>query len=178
MFDKGHGHMLFLILAVLLPGIACAQPRSAGITFCFSGIGLSYEQQMSDDSFGEFCLRAETSEIFLGREGKPGVSTSFTWNLVLQEWKTVDSCSIRMFAGPGAMIGFGRDYKNDSGLFYGLKGRFGVEMHSARGVCISVCIAPVVGQHIVRLEESLATRYYKNGLIYGLAPEIGMKYCF
>lgn len=168
---------VFVVL-LMTAGLSSAQPKSAGISFCFSGTGISYEHSLADGNFLEMMLKTETSEAFLGHKGGLGGSASFTWNIVFKEWQTVDGCPVRMFAGPGVAIGFGPDYKAPPGLFYGLKGRFGVEFLSRRGVCVSACIAPVLGQHIIWWDDAARMKYYRNGLLYGLAPEIGIRYIF
>lgn len=168
-----------LLAAVLWMGAAYAQPKSVGVDWCYSGIALAYEHTVDGrGNFVEICLKAETGEMFNGREERPGASVSFTWNMILEEWTSHDRETVRLFAGPGIAAGFGRDYRTQTGALFGLKGKVGVECLFARGVTVSASIAPVFGQHIVRLDESIGTRLYRNGLIYGLVPEIGIKYSF
>lgn len=167
------------LAAILWMGTAYAQPKSVGVNWCYSGIALAYEHTVDGrGNFVEICLKAETGEMFNGREGRPGASASFTWNIVLKEWTSRDGERVRFYAGPGLAVGAGRDFKTQNGLMFGLKGKAGFECMFRRGVTVSASVAPVFGQHIVRLDESIGMRYYRNGLIYGLVPEIGIKYSF
>lgn len=168
-----------MITLLLWLGVADAQPKSVGVNWCYSGIGLAYEHTVDGrGNFVEICLKAETGEMFNGREEWPGASASFTWNMVLKEWTSHDGERVRLYAGPGLAAGFGQDYRMQKGALFGLKGKVGVECLFKRGVTVSASIAPVFGQHIVRLEESIGTMFYRNGLIYGLVPEIGIRYSF
>lgn len=170
--------LLLASLAFLHQTALHARPKSAGAVFCFSGIGLSYEHTVDNESFLDFTLRAEMAELFLGREEIPGCSFSFTWNIVIKEWLSGEGERVRLYIGPGAVTGIGKDFRTEYGFFFGLKGKVGVEWLFKRGVCISAGIAPVFGQHVVRMEDSIRMRGYRNGLLYGLAPEIGIKHMF
>ena len=170
--------ILLTLVAMLSHTTLSAQPKSAGATFCFSGIGLSYEYATDPLNFIDISIRAEMSELFLGREEIPGCSVSFTWNTVLNEWNTDEGDKIRFFIGPGAALGLGKDFKTDYGFLFGLKGKIGMECIYRRGICISASLSPILGQHVVRLEDKISMRGYRNGIIYGFAPEVGIKYCF
>lgn len=164
---------------LLLPDLLCAQPKSVGATFSFTGIGICYEHSLAkENSFVQVNLRAETPEVFIGRQNMPGCSASFTWNIILKELLSPDGNTIKVFAGPGAAIGWGHDFKERDGLFFGLKGSLGVECDFSRNVTLSASIAPVVGPHIVFHYDHLTMRYYRNGIQYALVPEIGIKYKF
>ena len=45
-------------------------------------------------------------------------------------------------------------------------------------LAISAAISPIIGSHIVFGEAMTSMKYYRNGLLYGLIPEIGIKYMF
>ena len=54
---------------LLLPDLLCAQPKSVGATFSFTGIGICYEHSLAkENSFVQVNLRAETPEVFIGRQ--------------------------------------------------------------------------------------------------------------
>ncbi len=156
-----------------------AQPKSLGATFSFTGFAISYEHELNrGESFIETSIKAETSEVFLYRSETPGISGSITWNFPVSEWESEEGNKLPFFAGPGITAGCNRDYRLPIGAFFGLKGRVGVECNFSRNVVISAFISPVIGSHVVFYSDHLTMRYYKNGLIYGLTPEIGIKYRF
>ena len=164
-------------VALLTASVSYAQPKAAGATFSFKGISLSYEHCMND-SFLEASLKAETAETFLYRSECPGISGSLTWNFRIREWISSEGNTITVFAGPGLIAGYGPDFKRQSGLFYGLKGRAGIECDFERNVVISLAVSPIIGSHIVFHTDHISMNPYLNGLIYSVLPEIGIKYRF
>lgn len=173
--------LLFVVVSAFLVShtVTSAQPKSFGATFSFTGFALSYEHELSNiESFIEASFKAETSEIFLYKTGVPGVSCSIIWNIPLKTWKSGEGNKLTFFAGSGITVGCGNDYDLPYGVFFGLKGRVGVECNFARNVVISASVSPVIGSHIVFYNDHLTMRYYKNGLLYSLIPEIGIKYRF
>lgn len=156
-----------------------AQPKALGMSFSFNNIGVSYEHFSSDGNFTEFALNAKFSEMFLGRQDNYGGDASFTWNLKIGEIMTSEGNPVTFFAGPGAVVGWGANFKTVPGVYLGIKGRVGAECaFSRRNVTISAYIAPVFGAHVSEAEGSIKMDYYKNGLIYAWIPEIGIKYRF
>ena len=126
----------------------------------------------------EMALAADVSEAFLYRTTYPGVSLSVTWNQIFSSWELKDGTKMSLFAGPGIAAGYGKDYKTGHGYFFGLKGRAGVECQFERRITISACISPILGMHVIPHSEYLSLKYYRNGLLYSLVPEIGIKYRF
>lgn len=156
-----------------------SQPKSLGAAFSFSSLGIIYEHKLkTTDSFIELALKAETAEWFAGRSRFPGNSCSLTWNMVFKEWESSEGNTIRLFAGPGVMIGYAMDLMDSEGYIFGLKGRLGGECFFKRNVSISLSMNPVLGSHIVNHPDHYTMKYYKNGLIYSIVPEIGIKYRF
>lgn len=175
---KSRHRIMIPIIAILNLGILNAQPKSIGANYCFSGVSFSYEHSIDQEIFLDFTAKAELSELFQGREEYPGCSLSITCNSVIKEWESEGGERVRFLIGSGAAIGIGKDFKTDYGLFFGLKGRAGLEWIFDRGACISMNLSPILGQHVVRTEDAIRMKGYRNGLIFGLAPEIGIKYCF
>ena len=172
-------HILLYVLTAFFPvGILNAQPESAGTAFSYGYIGLEYQHALSEDTFLNICLKAETGEMFSGRSTYPGICTSFSWNLILKTWTSRNGNPIDLFAGPGALIGYGPDFKERNGISFGLKGRLGVQCRFARNCSISLAIAPTMGMHMVFHKEYISLNYFKNGLIYGFIPELGIRYWF
>ena len=158
---------------------ASAQPKSAGATFSFTGLGVSYEHDFSEyDSFLDITLKSEHPEYLLGRSSYPGISAGIGWNIIIREWKSTEGNTLRFFAGPGAVAGYAADRKVIDGVFFGVKGRVGGECEFTRNILISISISPIIGAHIIMQQGDFSMKYYKNGLIYSLVPEIGIKYCF
>ena len=170
--------MLLVFVALIWQCSLSARPKSAGAAFCLSGISLSYEHETDKYNFLDFSIKTELADLYFGKGDRAGYSLSFTWNNVVKEWKSDNGERMRFYIGPGAAIGYGKDLKTDYGLFFGLKGRVGYECLFERGVCLSVGIAPVFGQHVTKSDEAIVMRGYRNGLIYGLTPEIGIRYSF
>ena len=167
-----------IIMGCTSVSYAYAQPKSLGTSYSFSGMALSYEHYLTNDSFAEISLKGETGEMFMGRTEIPGVSASFTWNMKIYDWTSRNGNTVSIFAGPGLTAGWGEDLKKPSGGFIGLKGRVGGECSFNRKVIISVSISPVIGTHAVLLEDSIRMTYYRNGLLGAVIPEIGIKYRF
>lgn len=179
---KWRGFIHGLVTATFLMAMShnlYAQPKSVGATFSFSGFSLSYEHALNrNSSFVEASLKAETAEIFLYRASIPGISGSVTWNIPLKEWDSADGNRLTFFAGPGLVAGYGQDYKMPAGVFFGLKGRVGVECDFSRNVIISAFLSPVLGSYVEFYRDHLIMRMYRNGILCALSPEVGVKYRF
>ncbi len=179
------GRLCIYVLAVLiflssLSTFSYAQPKALGATLSYSGAAISYEHLLQDNekSFIELSLKAECGEFTSERASHPGVSASLTWNSILKQWKSTEGNTISIFAGPGVVVGYGNDYKTAEGMFLGIKGRAGVECEFSRNVIIAASISPIIGSHVIYNHGLMSMKYYKNGLIYSLVPEIGIKYRF
>lgn len=171
--------MIFLAAFTLLPVSLCAQPKSIGAYFSFHETAVCYEHGVDDDnSFMEIALRAECSELYIGRARYPGVSASATWNIVIGKWQSSEGSAVSLFAGPGAILGYARDFNTPYGLFFGIRGKIGVEYRFIRNICLSASISPSLCSHIRSEDGHRSMRYYRNGLIYGLVPGVGIKYIF
>lgn len=172
-------HILTIALLCLVMVQTVAQPKSAGASFSYTGLGLCYEHEFPENSsFVELALKCEMSQFISGRTDCPGLSVGLTWNTTIKEWASCEGNTLRFFAGPGVIVGYGTDHKRIYGAFCGLKGRVGGECEFARNALISISISPIIGTHIVMSQGVLTMNIYRNGLIYGLVPEIGIRYRF
>lgn len=175
------GRIMFIVLATFLfMGRSDAQSKTVGSTYSFAGIGVVYEYVIDDDTFAEFQLKAETAPVLFtfGTE-MPGISASFTWNMVFASTESRNGNTISFFAGPGAALGISEDIKGPAGLFFGLKGRIGGECtFLSRNVSLSVSLSPVLGAHIRKERDMITMLPYKFGLLSAIMPEIGIKYAF
>lgn len=162
----------------ILVGVLHAQPKSMGTSYSFGGSGISYEHTLTNDSFAGISLKAETAEMFMGKTDHPGISASFTWNLILREWSSRNGNRINVFAGPGLALGWAPDIRKGEGAFLGLAGRFGIECSFSRMIQISLSISPIIGTHAEFLEDSIRMTHYLSGLTYSALPEIGIRISF
>ncbi len=168
--------------AVMMMSAAVMQsrPKSLGVVQSFRGFMVSYEHFRSEDCF----ISAETgvlmTEMFLGQMKTPGFTAGLGWNFVFFRKDIDEYAFLRLYAGPGLAAGYSTDFRNRGqyGPFFGICGRLGVECEFARGLTLSAGITPSLGAHVVILNESVKMTLYKNGLVYGLVPEIGIKYNF
>ena len=114
----------------------------------------------------------------------PGGSVSFTWNDILGSTTSRNGNRISFFAGAGAAAGYCKDFRVKRkeqvryGSFFGLKGRAGVRIEYDRNINITAAIAPVLGMHLFRKEETVMMRYYRYGLLQTLMPELTISYRF
>lgn len=157
---------------------ADAQPRSLGTTYSFSGIGIEYEHDLKRDCFINTDIRTEMLAFFMNKNDIPGISASFSCNFIIREWSSRNDNTISFFAGPGVTIGISHDLRKDNGFLIGLKGRVGVECWFDRNVAASICLNPIIGSHLTVVDDHVVMKYYKNGLINAILPEIGIKYTF
>lgn len=179
MYANTHKILVTLIVSFLYIGISYAQPRSIGTAYSLSGCCISYEHTIGEDSFIESEIKAELGEIFANRADVPGVSASFTWNHVIRSWVSAEGNEVRMYTGPGLAIGKCKDFMMKDGAFFGLKCRFGADCSFlGRKIIISACVAPILGTHMKITDNLLEMRYYRNGLISAIVPEIGIRYMF
>lgn len=170
--------LTIMIMTVLCLGNLSAQPKTVGISFCFSGIGVEYGHQVDMNSFAEFQLKAETTHVFTSFAPYPGFSGSVFWNVIFARHLSRNGNEIRLYAGPGLSAGFSRDILTLEGPFFGLRGRIGGECTFSRGVALRVSLSPMIGMHLRSENKMMGMRLYKTGLLYSIMPEIGISYPF
>ena len=176
--------LLVITLTTAFLSETCAQERSIGTSWSFSGIGLAYDHQVKETTFVHVGAQLEMTETFIGRARVPGGSVSVTWNDILGSTTSRNGNRINFFAGAGAAAGYCKDFRVKrkeqvrSGSFFGLKGRAGVRIEYDRNINITAAIAPVLGMHLYRKEETVMMRYYRYGLLQTLMPELTISYRF
>lgn len=176
--------LLVITLTMAFLSDSFAQERSIGTSWSFSGVGLTFDQQIKETAFVHFGAQLEMSETFLGRARVPGASLSFTWNDIIGSTTSRNGNRICFFTGAGAAAGYCKDFRVRRkeqiryGSFFGLKGRAGVRIEYDRKVNITVAIAPVLGMHLYIKDETLMMRYYRYGLLQTLMPELTISYRF
>lgn len=169
-------HTLFVAFICCLD--SHAQSKALSSSWSYNGIGIGYEQHIDEKKFIQVDLRSEFTELFYDNKAPAGVSASFTWNVIFAQHPSRHGNKIIYFAGPGASIGWAKDIKAAAGLFFGLKGRIGAQCIFDRGLALSVSASPVIGMHASAKKNAINMRLYRNGLTYGLLPEVGIKYLF
>lgn len=158
---------------------ADGQTKAVSSVWSLSGIGIGYEHYYSDDDYFQMDIKAMTDDIFIKEQWNPEVSVSMTWNMVFAERISDNGNRIYFYAGPGAVGGWCRDYKAQAGAIFGFKGRLGAECtFASRHVSICASLSPELAMHICRKNGGTYMRLYRHGIIFGLLPEIGIKYAF
>ncbi len=155
-----------------------AQPKAIGTSYSFSGLGITYEHHLGSDCFINADVRAEMAALFIDRKNDSGISASVSCNFIIKEWKSRNDNTISIFAGPGIALGLSQDLYKEMGYFFGLKGKIGTECRFDRNISISIALNPVLGSHVIIMDEHIEMKYFKNGLINTILPEIGIKYTF
>lgn len=166
------------MMMVSCAGKISAQDNSIGMSYSFNHIGICYERDISQDTFMNLCIAAETGEILLDRTGAPGISASFTWNTILAGRQFNESDRIDFYVGPGVHVGWSQDYRKDKGISFGLKGSVGMRFRFARNAEISLCVSPVIGLHLTLQKGSMKMEYYRYGLLDAVIPVAGIRYRF
>jgi hypothetical protein len=167
-----------MILAVASVHTASAQMKTLGTSWSLSGIGVFYEKHSSAQTFIHISVQAEMGEMFRGTTPYSGLSAAFTWNHIFAQVESRNGTPVQFYAGPGIAAGASKDFDGPRGLFFGLKGRLGVQCLYKRKVNISVAVAPVIGIQLAKIDENFVTRAYRNGLLHTIVPEIGISYRF
>lgn len=165
-------------LTIAFYGTAHAQNNAIGTSWSFSGIGITYERNVSEDAFAQVSLQAEMAETFIGRAMHPGLSAAFSWNLVFAQIESRNGNQVRFYAGPGLAAGISQDIKTPPGLFVGLKGRLGMQCIFDRRINISLALSPVLGIYVSKEDEYINARAYRHGLLRAFMPEVGISYRF
>lgn len=168
--------LLFILAMLMVADAACAQSRALGCTFSYSGTGISYEHRMDDESFIDAQLRAETASVFTYGSKLPGVSASFTWNMIFASTESVNGNCVRFYGGPGLALGMAEDLNASAGMYFGLKGRVGCECVFPRRIILSFSLSPLLGAHLKRVNSGTTMLPFKMGLLHGIMPEVGIKY--
>lgn len=178
MHDGFKRYLLVCLTVFTVMSFAHAQPRSIGTSYSFSGIEVEYEHNLNKECFINTGIRAEMLANFMNKNDLPGISASVSCNFIIKEWASKNDNVISIFAGPGVALGVTHDFRKDIGFFLGMKGRVGAECSFDRNVSVSICLNPILGSHFTIADEHVVMKYYKNGLINAILPEIGIKYIF
>lgn len=173
-----HKVLVTLILTLIMLDIADARPRSLGATFSYAGWGLAYEHSVKDGGMLEICLRSELSDRFRDMDKAAGMSASFTYGITLTEWISSKGMPLKLNAGPGAYLAWTEDFRQGIGAAFGLKGRICMECCFERNVILTFGAAPVVGVHLRIMEDHVSMKLFRNGLLFSIMPEIGVRYRF
>lgn len=170
---------LTLITAFNPGNRALGQSKAISTIWSFDGIGIGYEFYTADSDFIQIDIKAETDDIFIKTRWIPSATASLTLNMIFAERHTRNGNILCFYAGPGAVVGWGKDHNRTVGAIFGIKGRIGTECRfTQKHASISVSIAPELGMHISNKEGNAHMRLYRYGLMQSFMPEIGIKYEF
>ena len=86
MHDALKRTVFIFIVACAAMSYGHAQPKTLGTTFSFSGIGLTYEHYLNDESFINADIKSEMLSYFIDRNRHPGISASVSCNFILKRW--------------------------------------------------------------------------------------------
>ena len=168
-----------ILLAIASIHTASAQNNTLGTSWSFSGIGVTYERNTSENTFAHIAVQAEMGEMFRGTTPYSGMSAAFTWNHIFAQAESRDGTPVHFFAGPGIAAGASKDFNGPRGLFIGLKGRVGARCSFDRNIDLAVGVAPVLGLHrYVGQNKNAILKCYNNGILQTLMPEIVIAYRF
>ncbi|MGN0189145.1 MAG: hypothetical protein ACI395_06480 [Candidatus Cryptobacteroides sp.] len=167
---------LFASVILFTAGVS-AGPRTAGAVFSFSRTGIEYGHTLNDKAFWNIGIGVEYGSSVFYRKLTPGVSLDFNYNYVLRSWKSESGEGV-FYAGPGLKAGYMSDRREEAGVTLGLVGNVGFDFKFKIPVVISVSVKPVLGLNLRGEDNSFSLGLYRNGLIFGLLPEVGIKYSF
>lgn len=158
---------------------AWGQPKAISTIWSYDGIGIGYEHYTAEGDFIQIDIKAETNDIFIQSKWKPAATAAFTLNMTFAEHVSRNGNTISFYAGPGTVIGWGRDHNEQVGAIFGIKGRIGAECRfPSKNIAISASVAPELGMHISMPDGTTNMRLYRNGILQSIMPEIGIKYSF
>lgn len=172
-------YAMFAVTCMLASISVYAQPKAISTIWSLNGIGIGYEHNIDGNSFIQIEMKTETAELFINSRYEAGATLAFTWNMIFGSMLSKHGNTVNFYAGPGAVIGWAGDSKTPSGGLFGVKGKIGVECVYARRISVSASLSPSLAMHLsVNEDNEFNMKTFRNGLTYGLLPEIGIKYCF
>lgn len=169
--------LLTLAAMTLSVNIFC-QPKTAGVSFSYAGTGLTYEHLTSSSTSVMLQIRTDSVTGFGPKITEPCYAMSAVWNMISGELISRNGNVIRFMNGPGLTMGVSNDFMAARGPFAGLAWRFAGECSFSRGIAISISVAPMLGVHLSRVDDYITMGLFRNGLMYGVMPEVGIKYIF
>ena len=170
--------LLLICAAMTLCTNAICQPKTAGTSYSFSGVGLTYEYFTSDDTFVQLQIRTDSVKDAPTKGNEPCFAASATWNIIYKDITSRNGNVIHLTAGPGLIAGITDDFVSGRGPFAGLAGRFGGECAFDRRITLSITVTPMLGVHLSRVDDYINMKLFRKGISYAIMPEIGVKYTF
>ena len=146
----------------------------------FSTKGVGVTAVFAKDSyFHEVRLAADLAGLIRGRADFPGIRAEWNMNYYFAGWTPYDGFRIRLYAGPGAMLGYVDDGDSGRGVTAALSGTIGGAFWFFGPVCITVGFTGALGCHAAFTDSHDTTlTLYTTGLKNILTPEIGIRYGF
>ena len=174
--------IIALAAAILCCWSAFSQTHSAGIFNSPKGFGIDWCSIRSDGTyFNSFNLYLDLCGVISGRTGTPGVKFDFCHDIIVKE-KTVGQTRCLIYAGPGASVGYLRDFKSETmGAMIALNGSAGAKFIFNRGLSLDIGLGAELGLDISHKDSdpnAKVVTLYKNGLIRLLYPQLKIEYSF
>ena len=170
--------IIALLSVTAIPcGLLSAQPKSTGAFFSPYASGISYQHYIREDAFWNFDIGIDYANNVAGQKGGPGFRSGFGYSFIIWERKSDGNVS-RISAGPGICLGYGADRDALPGVYCGITGSLGYEYDFSSPVTLSAGITPVLAIHLHSTEDGMQLTSYTNGLLWSLAPQIGIRYRF
>jgi len=171
--------LLVLLTIFLSASSLFAQPKSFGYNVSHFTAGFNYEHWTSPErqSFHNVGINLDLDGLLYNAVKVPGITASYVYEFEFLDKTLTNGGNISMFAGPGATLGWTKDYKTSFGVLAGIKAVVGFEYSSARiPISVGCRVAPVLGLHTYKAGDTYLMSIYKNGLVKALTPELTIKY--
>lgn len=180
--------MLCCLAAVFICLCLRAGVPSAGIYNSFKGIGVT--AQFNGASVKDMHIAHLFGDFYgvpTGRAREVGIKFNYTRAYVFSEIPS-EECIFKFYAGPGASLGYVRDYehgyyenlslhlKNNPGGMTSLSGTAGCIVDFSKKIFINLSWTAELGIHVRRNATTGKTElnWYKNGIFQALYPQLSI----
>ncbi len=172
---KVSGTIAAAFMILVMTSEADAQTKSLGVFFAPDRSGFSHQRFLRDNTFWNIDVAVDYGGCVLGQDVLPGARVSLGYNFIVWEKDHGEGRS-RIYSGPGISIGYVPDKDLLYGGMAGLSGNVGYEYDFRFPVTISLSLSPTVGIHLHNTDSGLQLGTYINGLLWSLAPQLGIRY--
>lgn len=158
---------------LLCPGVLFAGDKYLGTFYSFKNSGVCF-LSINDSSrqFSKTDLILDFSGLFSGVTDMPGYSLRYARGSFLRDWELPTGTKMHLFAGPGAIGGYLRDFDGVFGPTFAMSGMAGLFFEMERGVSLSLSFSADLGVHVKSIQGRNTLRLYRNGLIRSFSPEV------
>lgn len=158
---------------------AADRDRTIGLSFSYNEFSAVLGIPLKSGEHFRISANMDMDGVISGDSLYPGISTDAVYLFEFARADFPNGESMTFMAGPGAAAGYVREFKGSYGVMASLTGFIGFEYDFAVPVSVSLSLEPCIGLHVSRDRFGYITMgFYKAGIIYSLAPHIGVKYRF